>query len=179
MKKALKLVIFFTLMAVISCKEIKEKLLPSFNAKIPDIRLTIPPVSFVSNKEIPVCALKTHVNMDSTIRANTKGAFGAGAVSSVKIKKIVITLLKADAKNNLANIETARMRIYSDTAEADIAFIKFPDSYSSSLTFVPEKSPEISKFLRGSELSYNLFWKNRRPTSKFLKLVVSVSLSVQ
>ena len=161
--------------------EIKKKLLPSFTVNIPDIQLSIPPIAFVSGKEIPVGALKTPINLDSTIRANTAGTLGAAAITSVTVKKIEIRLKNASEANNLANFESARMRIYSNngTAAADIAIINFPDVYSDSLTVTAANRPEISNYLKGSQLGYNLFWKNRRATSKFLKLVVRVTLSVQ
>jgi hypothetical protein len=178
-----------TLLIVISffgCREgikneIKKKLLPSFIVNIPEIQLSIPPISFVSGKEIPVGALKTHINLDSTIRANTAGTLGAAAVTSVTVKRIEINLQNATPANNLANFESARMRIYSnnDTAAADIAIISFPNVYADSLAVSPGSRPEISNYLKGSVLGYNLFWKNRKATTKFLKLVVRVTLSVQ
>ncbi len=162
-------------------KEIKKKLLPAFNVNIPDIHLSIPPIAFVSGQEVPVGALKTPINLDSTIRANSAGMLGASAVTSVMVKKIEIKLKNASRANNLANFESARMRIYSnnDTAAADIAKINFTDVYSDSLAVTPENRPEISNYLKGSQLGYNLFWKNRRTTGKFLNLVVKITLSVQ
>ncbi|MEJ7681830.1 MAG: hypothetical protein WKG06_29080 [Segetibacter sp.] len=111
-------------------KEIKEKLLPTFNVNIPDILLTVPPLPKVLKEEIPVGALKTPINMDSTIKANTAGTFGANSVHFVKVNKLVIKLSNADKANNLSNFESARMRIYNDTASTDIAIIKFPESFS-------------------------------------------------
>ena len=162
-----------------TCNEIKEKLLPAFNVTIPEINLTVPPLPLVTNEEVPVGALKTHINMDSTIKANTAGTFGADAVHFVKVKKLVIKALNPDKNNNLSNFETARMRIYSDTASADIAVINFPQTYSDSITVIPTSSPDISNYLRGSTLAYNLFWKNRKTTKKFLKLNVKISVRVQ
>jgi hypothetical protein len=173
------LILIFVIIS--GCKEIKEKLLPSFTVNIPAIQLTIPALPFKQDKEVPVGALKAHINMDSTIKANTGGTFGAGAVTSVKIKKIVFLLQNADADNNLSNFESGRMRIYSDndTSATDIASIIFPQVYTDSLTVTPTNNPDISNYLRGSELSYNIFWKNRRVTSKKLNLVIKVTLSVQ
>lgn len=162
-----------------TCNEIKEKLLPSFNVNIPDINLTVPPLPKVSDEEIPVGALRTHINMDSTIKANTAGTFGADAVHFVKVKKMVIKALNADAQNNLSSFETARMRIYSDTSWADIASINFPHTYSDSITVTPEPAVDISRFLRGSNLAYNVFWKNRKTTTKSLKLNVRITIGVQ
>src|SRR4051812_36395406 len=84
MKKApMRLIISILIFA--SCmdadvNQIKQKLLPSFNVNIPDINLIVPPLPKVLNKEIPVGALKTHINMDSTIKAYTAGTFGANSV---------------------------------------------------------------------------------------------------
>ena len=160
-------------------KEIKEKLLPSFNVNLPDIYLTVPPLPKVLKQEMPVGALKANINMDSTIKANTGGAFGADAVHFVRVRKMVIKLSNADKENNLADFETARMRIYSDTASTDIAVIKFPESFSDSITVVADNNPDISDYLRGTTLNYNLYWKNRKITRKFLKLVIRVTLGVQ
>lgn len=172
-------VVLLTLVLLLSCREIKEKLLPAFNVDIPVIKLTVPALPLVTDKEIAVGALKTHINMDSTIKANTAGMFGAAAVHYVKVKKLVIKTTNADAANNLSNFETARMRIFSDTASTDIAMINFPNTYSDSITVIPSTTPDISDYLRGSTLAYNLYWKNRKKTTKPLKLEAYVTLSVQ
>jgi len=160
-------------------REIKEKLLPSFNVNIPDILLTVPPLPKVLKEEIAVGALKTHINMDSTIKANTAGTFGANAVHFVRVRKMIIKLTNADSANNLSNFESARMRIYNDTASTDIAVIKFPENFSDSISVIPADSPDISNYLRGTTLNYNLYWKNRKITRKFLKLIVQVTVRVQ
>lgn len=179
MKKATPSIMILMLVVSCTCNQIKEKLLPSFNVNIPDINLTVPPLPHITDDEIPVGALKTHINMDSTIRANTAGTFGADAVHFVKVKKMVIKVLNADEENNLSNFETARMRIYTDTTSTDIAVVSFPTTYSDSITVIPPASPDISNYLRGSQLSYNLLWKNRKTTKKFLKLNVKVTVGVQ
>lgn len=166
---------------LLSCQDIRQKLLPAFSVNIPAISLTIGPIRFVSEKEIPIGALRTHINMDSTIKANTAGAFGADDVQSVKVKKLVVKLSNADDENNFSNFESARMKLFSnnDTSAVDIAVIQFPDTYSDSVTVEPTNSPEISNYLRGSELAYNLYWKNRRPTTKPMKLTARITLSVK
>src|SRR4051794_20501067 len=171
--------ILILIIAGCTCNQIKEKLLPSFNVDIPEINLTVPPLPKVTDKEIPVGALRTHINMDSTIRANTAGTFGADAVHFVKLKKLVIKAINADKAANLSNFETARMRIYADTASTDLAVINFPKTYSDSITVIPSSTPDISNYLRGSNLAYNLFWKNRKTTSKYLKLNVKITIGVQ
>lgn len=180
--KALSLILSFFIVA--GCegnkvRQIKEQLLPSFYVNIPDIQLTVPPLPKVLDKEIPVGALKAPINMDSTIKAITGGAFGASSVHFVKVRKMVIKLSNADKANNLSNFESARMRIYNDTTSTDIAVIKFPESFSDSLTVIPSNSPDISNYLRGTMLNYNLYWKNRKVTTKFLTSTVRVTVGVQ
>ena len=173
--------IFLILFVLIgcTCNEIKQKLLPSFNVNIPRFELTIPPLNEVIKTEIPVGALKTPINMDSTIRAKTGGTFGANAVHYVKVKKVVLKVKNADAKNNLANFESARMTIYNETTSTDIASITFPKTYTDSITIIPVNSPDITSYLKGAELAYNVYWKNRKITSKFLKLALEITVGVQ
>jgi len=173
------LILLAILLTRCTCNQVKENLLPSFNVNIPDINLTVPPLPAILKDEIPVGALKTHINMDSTIKARTSGAFGANSVHFVKLKKMVIKAINPDKSTNLSNFETARMRIYTDTASTDVVVINFPSVYADSITVIPTSSPDISNYLRGANLSYNLFWKNRKVTRKFLKLNVRITVSVQ
>jgi len=175
----LRLIVLILMIESCTCNEIKEKLLPTFNINIPQINLTVPPLPIVTEKEVPVGALKIRINMDSTIKANTAGAFGANAVHAVTIQNMIIKVLNADANNNLSNFETGRLRIYSDTASTDIAVIRFPTTYSDSISVTPTFSPDISNYLKRSNLSYNLFWKNRKTTTKFLKLNIRIRVNVK
>jgi hypothetical protein len=164
---------------VARCNNITEQLLPAFTVTIPPIKLAIPPIPILTGKEIPVGALKAPINMDSTIKAKTAGTLGAAAVHSVKVNRITLRLQNGDRTNNLANFESARIRIYTDTASTDIAVINFPSTGTDSLVVVPKEKEDISKFLKGSYLSYNLFWQNRKPTTRRLLLDVSIALDVQ
>ncbi len=162
-----------------ACNDLPEKLLPAFQVNIPPINLSIPPIPSVSDKEIPVGALRAPINMDSAVRANTGGTMGAAAVHFVKVKQVVIKAVNADSNNNLSNFESARIRIFSDTSSVDIATILFPVAFTDSMVIIPTSSPDISNFLKGSSISYNLYWKNRKPTKKQMRLQVRIALQVQ
>lgn len=172
---SLMLILFMSL----SCANVQEKLLPVFTVNIPPIKLRIPPLPIVPKQEVPVGALRSPINMDSTIRANTGGTFGAAAVHTVRVKQLVIKAMNADETTNLSSFESARIRIFSDTSSVDIANISFPASYTDSMVVVPSSTPDISKYLKGSVLSYNLYWKNRKPTKKALRLQIHIALNVQ
>lgn len=179
MFKGFTLIVTILFIAGAGCKEIKEKILPSFTVNIPSINLRIPPLPIISEREIPVGALRTKINMDSAIRANTAGTFGSNAVTTVKVKNLVITSANADELNNLSNFESARIRIFNDTSFVDIATIQFPETATDSISIIPHASPDISQYLKGSTLAYNLFWKNRRQTKKHLRLRIDIALDVQ
>jgi hypothetical protein len=177
MKRIIFLFILVTVVA--SCQNIQEKLLPTFTVSIPPIRLKVPPLPFVPAEEIPVGALKTRINMDSAIRANTANTFGANAVHTVTVKEITLKTVGADEVNNLSSFESARIKIFSDTSEVEIAAFTFPEVVSDSFTVIPSVKPDIAAFLKGETLSYNLYWKNRRPTTKPIRLQVLISLNVR
>ena len=165
--------------ALLGCQEIKEKLLPSFDYTVPVIKVTVPPIPFVPEKEMTIGALSTRINLDSTIKAKTAGTFSAASVTSIKLQKIAIKALNATQDNSLSNFESARIRIYSDSSSTDIAAITFPTTFTDSLMIVPTAHPQLKQFLMGSHLSYNIFWKNRKPSTKRLKLTMAITVSIQ
>jgi len=177
--KSRLVIVLLLLFTGFACKDVREKLLPSFTVNIPPIQLAIPPIPLVLKQEIPVGALKTPINLDSTIKARTANMFGADAVHSVKVSKVVLNINNADANNNLSNFQSARIRIFSDTSFTDIAVITFPTIPADRLEVRPPQQVDISSYLKGKFLSYNLYWQNRKATTRRLKLNVTISLDVQ
>lgn len=167
--------------ASISCKKIIRNLFQGVDADIPAFAITLPPVPFALPIEIPLGTFKQSFNLDSTVRANTGGVYGAGDVSSVKVKQIVFNLSTADSLNNVSNFESARVTFSSDTKTdtVTVASITFPDTYASSFTYTPVNGPELKPYLNGTQLYYNVFGKIRRVTTKELPLSILVTLRVK
>lgn len=182
MKKVLLSVsLFVFVVAGISCKKIKEAIFPLIDVNLPSFQFAVPAIPIVLSSEASLGSFSVNFNLDSLIRANTAGAFGAGAVSTVKVKKIVVSLTNADAANNLANFESARFTFSSNTktTPVEIATFSFPDTFSTTYTAEPANSPELKDYLLGSELTYTLYGKARRTTSKALNFNVAVTLSAK
>lgn len=184
MKKliAVATVAVFMLTIITSCKKLISKIFNGFDADVPTIQFTLPPIPFAPPQEIPLGTFTQRFNLDSTIKANTDSTFGADDVSSIKIKKIIFSLSNADQNNNLANFESARFTFSSNTQTnpLEIASATFPDTYASSYTYTsPASAPELKPFLTGTELYYHAYGKARRPTSKSLKLVIQVTLTLK
>lgn len=180
-----KIVVAMSLLVLViagmSCNKIKEAIFPTIDVNLPSFQFTVPAIPLVLSSEASLGSFSMNFNLDSIIRANTAGAFGAGAVSTVKVKKMVISVANADANNNLANFESARFTFSSNTktTPAEIVAINFPDAFATSYTAEPTNSPELKEYLSGTTLTYNLFGKARRTTSKPLDFTVGVTLSAK
>lgn len=164
-----------------SCKKIISAIFPGIDAKAPDVSITVPPVLFAPADELSLGNYTVRFNLDSIVRANTKEVFNANDIRSVKIKSITVSALNSDNLNNLSNFEYARMALSSNTnqAEANLVTLNFPDEATSTFTVTPESSPDIRSYLSGNELYYTIYGKMRRPTTKSLNLVVSVTLRIE
>jgi len=173
MKKVLASLSVLAIVAVStsSCSKIVEQIFPGIDTRLPDINVTIPMIPVVPANEISLGTYTTHFNLDSTIKANTSGVFDIGVVSSVKVKEISVSVSNADNLNNLSNFDYARFALGSNNSSepANVTTINFPESNSSSVTVTPDDSPELLNLLKGSELTYTLYGKARRPTIKPLK----------
>ena len=189
----MKKVIVFALFAAViagtlgSCKKVVSNLFKGFDAEIPEIVVTIPKPPLPPGipppaEEISIGAFTQSFNLDSIIKANTAGAFGAGDVKSVKIKKMVFAIKNADADNNLANFQSARFEISSNsnTTPAPLASFTFPDAFADSKTYdAPENAPELKSYLTGTQLTYYSYAKIRRYTTKAITLSIKVTITAK
>jgi hypothetical protein len=169
------------LVSISACNKVRDALMPAIDVDLPAFQFPIPAIPFVLPNEASLGSFTTTFNMDSIIRANTGGAFGAGAVSTIKVKQITIGLLNGDALNNLSNFESARFTFYSNTKSTPVEIfnVVFPDTFSTSLTVNPENSPELKEYLKGTQLTYTLYGRARRVTTKALTFNIQVTLSAK
>ena len=182
MKKVLisvSLLIF--VIAGMSCNKIKDAIFPSIDVNLPAFQIRVPAIPIVLSSEASLGSFTINFNLDSIIRANTAGAFGAGAVSTIKVKKMVISVSNGDGANNLANFESARFTFSSNTktTPAELVSITLTDTFATSYTAEPTSSPELKEYLTGTQLTYSLFGKARRTTSKPLNFSVAITLSAK
>lgn len=189
MKKVIvsSLVALLVIGALVSCKKVISKIFDGFDAEIPEILVTIPnpgiPAGFpVPQSEMAIGSFTQSFNLDSIIKANTAGAFGAGDVNSVKIKQMVFAIKNADANNNLSNFESARFEISSNTntTPVGLASFNFPNTYAETQTYVaPSDAPELRNYLTGTQLTYHSYAKIRRYTTKAISLSIKVTITAK
>ncbi len=181
MKKLMFLLsLALTLVTISSCKKVVDQFFSPIDVNMPSFQLIIPPVPIVAASEVSLASYTIHFNLDSAIKANTRGIFGVSTISSIKVKQMNLELTNADQQNNFANFETARIGLLSNTSPsaADVAAFTFADAYATSASSQSDAA-ELKGYFTGHELTFNLTGKNRRPTQKALTVVVKTTLSVK
>jgi hypothetical protein len=175
--------IVFGLASCKGCKDAVNKVFPGVEIAAQTIEVSIPavPPLAVSLGEFQLPPYYQRLNIDSAIRANTGGAFGISAVSSIKVKHVTVGLTDSDENNNLSNFESARVLLSSNSQPNALQLfnITFPNTSTSTLTHSPTDSPELLPTLKGGDLTYHIYGKARRSTSKSLTLRVSVIMTVK
>jgi hypothetical protein len=160
-----------------ACKKVLAAIYGGSDVVIPKTELIIPQVYTVPPGEVSLGSFTYDINLDSSVRANTEGIFGANAVNSVKVKNVIIKVENPDAYDNLSNFDSARVTLQSDNNSIPIQLfaVGFPETYSDSLNATPD-SPELLSYLKGKTVTYNLYGKLRSTTNKPLGITVDVTL---
>lgn len=168
------LTIVTSLTAVVSCKKIASSIFGGFDTTV-DFQLSIPPVPIVLPGEFSLGQFQYTFNLDSLVKAKTAGTFGAEDVTSIKVKEFNINITDADPQNNLANFQSVRVTIHSNTnsTPAELFAVTFPDTYAASFK-TTGSDVELISYLRGSVITYTMYGRNRRTTSKPLNVIISV-----
>jgi len=177
----MKRLLFTILTAIIlsgsgsSCKKAIAKIFPGVDVVVPDMQMILPSVFFVAPTEIPLGTYSFQFNLDSVVKAQTAGVFGANDVTSIKVKQITITITNADQLNNFANFESARVTLQSNSNNTPVQLFSatFPDVFAATFT-TTNNNTELLSYLKGSDLLYTMYGKNRRVTTKPLELTISV-----
>ncbi|WP_207496481.1 hypothetical protein [Aridibaculum aurantiacum] len=164
-----------------SCKKVVTAVFPGVDVQVPQVVITVPPLIMVPPNEVSLGTYSTSFNLDSIVRANTAGVFNANDISSVRVKTITVAVQNSDNLNNLSNFEYARLTISSssNSSEANIATINFPDVASSTQTATTDNSPDLRAYLNGNQLSYNVYGKLRKPTTKSLNVAVNITMRIE
>lgn len=167
---------FIMLLAFSSCKKLASAIFGGFDTSV-DFQVSIPAVPIVSPFELPLGQFNYKFNLDSIVRSKTAGAFGASDVSSIKAKQFNVTITDADQLNNVSNFQSVRITIQSNTnsTPAELFAVTFPDTYATSFT-TAGNNVELLSYLKGSDIKYTMYGKNRRITIKPLTIILSVTL---
>lgn len=184
MKKAIFALSVITLVlgSLTSCKKIIDKIFNGIDARAPDYTISIPPIpAFFVGSELPGAQITRPFNLDSIIKANSGGVFGINDVKSVKVKSITIRVPDADNENRLGNFEYTKVRLSSpgNSTPVEFASFNFADTATNSITVTPTNPPELLPYLKGSEVTYQSVGKARRPTTKTLTFIVSLTMRIE
>jgi hypothetical protein len=180
MKKRLTcfLITCVVLLCFPSCKKVLASIYGGSDVPIPQSELIIPQVYIVPTDELYLGSFVYDINLDSSVRANTRGVFGASSVNSVKVKSVIIKIINPDAYDNLSNFDSARVTLQSSTNNTPIQLfnIGLPSTYSDSLYYIPTNNPELLSYVKGNTITCNVYGKMRTVTNKPLGITVDVTL---
>ena len=175
---------FFSICAAIlllvtfsSCKKIVAAIFGGFDTTV-DFQLSIPAIPVVSPFELPLGQYLYKFNLDSIVKSKTAGVFRATDVKSIKVKQFNINITNADQLNNVSNFQSVRVTIQSNTnnTPAELFSVTLPDTYASTFSTAGNNA-ELLSYLKGSDITYYMYGRNRRVTIKPLTIILSVIIS--
>ena len=168
--------LFIILLALSGCKKIAKAIFGGFDTSV-DYQISVPIIPVVSPFELPVGQYLYKFNLDSVVKAQTAGIYNANDVKSIKAKQFNITITDADALNNIANFQSVRVTIHSNTnsTPAELFAVTFADTFASTFSTAGNNA-ELLSYLKGSDIVYTMYAKNRRITTKPLTIFLSVTI---
>ncbi|MCU7550543.1 hypothetical protein OCK74_15600 [Chitinophagaceae bacterium LB-8] len=172
----LALVSVVSAIAFSSCEKIKEKIFDSFSANGADYEFTIPIIA--NTNEATLSTTTVNFNVDSAIKANTKGFFGVGILKQINPEEVTLNLLNANDLNNLANFESFKVQVTtpSNSTPTVIASMTNPDTYAATTKLTVDNSKDLLDLLKASSITYKVIGKARRITTQPLKAQLIVKL---
>jgi hypothetical protein len=168
--------LFIILLSFSGCKKIAAAIFGGFDTNV-DYQISVPIVPIILPVELPIGQYLYKFNLDSIVKAQTAGIYNANDVKSIKAKLFNITITDADQLNNVSNFQSIRVTIHSNTnsTPAELFAVTFPDTYAASFS-TPGNNAELLSYLKGSDIVYTMYGKNRRITTKPLTIFLSVTI---
>ncbi|MGN6355658.1 MAG: hypothetical protein ACTHLB_19895 [Parafilimonas sp.] len=161
----------------ISCKKLIQAVFPGKDIALETLKISVPPTPFAdSSNEIALGSFDTYVNTDSIVRSETGGVFGINSIASIKVKEIIIKATNADELNNVSAFKSFRIAISSDVKPqpTNIVNIDIPSSATDSYRASISNSPDITGYLKGTNITYTIYGSLLQATTKTLKLSCNI-----
>lgn len=181
MKKHLVIILLAAVLVsgILSCKKIVDTFFAGETFTMPAITMTIPTIPLAdSTQEFSAGSYTTHINVDSTIKANTSGVFNINSVSTVTVKQVSITVTNSDEINNVSAFKSFRITISSNTnaTVANMVTVNIPANAAGSYTYTPSNPANIVDYLKGTNISNGVYGTARKTTTKAMNVKVVITL---
>ena len=195
MKKVIcsAIVAIFVIGAMSSCKkalEVVKKVFPPQEFDLPTVLTDpIPAITFPipRNTDFDLPPVEQRINVDSIIRVNTGNNFGAGDISSIKLKQITLKIVEGyDAQNNFSNFNHARFSFSSTTNNNKInianATFSAADAASDTKVIPTPDAPELRSYLSSTnadKLYYTVTASVSRYTTQPMRFSIVARLAMK
>jgi len=175
-KIAFAITIMSIMLTALSCSKIANLLSFRLGMQTKSFDFTVP---VTTDTAVSIGPVATMFNVDSFIKANTAGQFGASNIKSVKLSSVVLTLNNANAANNFQNFEFVDLAFSSNTngTPYTMSIANNPDSYSSTLSLPVDTTVDLSSYL-GNEFTYSVQGRLRKATTQELNCTAVVTFSL-
>jgi hypothetical protein len=178
---AIAFLLALSIVGLTGCEKLKE-LFPGVEVPLPEVPITVPvgvgPTPLFPNGVVLPRIIKKF-NLDSIVKANTNNQFGAGDVTSVKLKSLTFSITDgANQANNLSNFENIKFAFSSNinTTPVSIADYNFADTYTTTANIIAANSPELVSYITGNELYYDVTVKPRRTVTQSFSVIVKATV---
>ncbi|WP_276088377.1 hypothetical protein [Pedobacter sp. JY14-1] len=161
--------------AVASCNKVDESIQRDVTIRPDTVVFTIPVISTLNSGSI-AGDFPVTINVEQKIKDATKGEFGAGNLTDLRIAsfKMELTIGAADTpdvNNNLGNFEAISVEIKADPYKATIA--KTDANSASNIRTVTigggVNSPDLNTLLQKGSFRYDIRVKARKETTKTIE----------
>jgi hypothetical protein len=158
----------------------KKLLQADVNFTSQDVNFDINPVSDTAVVTTIGSATVTE-NIDSLIKAETKGALGIANIKHAYITNCEITIQNADQNNNFANFQSCSASFTSNTNSTPVQLGSVTNNsvnYSSDLTLPIDNSIDYAPYLNATTFYYTATGKLRTPITTTLHCTAKVKFKI-
>ena len=168
LRSSLLLTIIIAGLTMQSCDKLKDKFFPGFEIQPSDLQISIPVIASTTSQSA-IASFTTYFNMDSIIKAETLNAFTINNVKSITVQELNLSFTNSDNANNFGNFEELSVSFHSNANTTATIIANAPviqDAIQNDLALSPLATNNIRGYMNGSQLTYTITGKARRPTTK-------------
>ena len=177
--KSLLAVTFVGLLCVPSCTKSVKPEPTTLLMEATSATVVLPPYSQTGIAFSGTC--QSRFNVDSFIKASTKGVRSLKNMTSAKIASCELTIENAGDAANFANFKACSGAFHTNGVSDDfgVAVSNNPDQYASSLSLPIDTTEELKSYLQDANtFTYRFRGSLRRPTSDSIRCKITFRFNV-
>lgn len=170
------------LLVMSSCKKTVKAIFPGAETPLPELQYTLDSIyaiAFPVDTTLVLPLVEQPFFLDSIVKVNTGNNFGAGDITSVKIKQLDLKLISgAYPTNNLSNFDNVSFKFSSSSNSnaIKVASVYFSSSDYTSKVIPGDGTPELRGYLDGNKLYYEISLKIKKKLEHKMKFSIIATM---